>query len=146
MFVMCTNTNEPVNQRFIGITETSEEGPTPIGSIDSTDWMQRFDFDTDTTRYTISVLPAFPNPTTRFTTLRYIIPAKDSIEIWLEDKYGNKRIIKSQYVLAGRFDEKIDLLYDYNGNIREPEIYRLFFRVVTRKEIPQIKGDVKLIE
>lgn len=147
VIVMCTDITSPVNQQFTGITETGEDGPTPIGTIDSTDWMERYDyFDADSSMYTISVPPAFPNPTSRFTTLRYFIPAKDSIEIWLEDKYGNKSIIKSEYILAGRFDEKIDLLYDNNGKMREPEIYRLFLKVVTREAVPQIKGDVKLVK
>jgi hypothetical protein len=145
--IMCTDNTSPVIQQFMGITETSEDGSTPIGNIDSTDWMPRYDYiDDESSIYTISIPPAFPNPTTRFFTLSYSVSAKDSIEMWIEDKYGNKSIIKSEYVLAGRFDQKIDLLYDDDGNMREPEIYRLFFKVVTRDAVPQIKGDIKLIK
>lgn len=149
MIIACTDINSPIFQQFSGITETSENSPDPIGNIDSTDWLPRFDYLTNDSSlgvYTISVKPAFPNPTARFTTIRYSIPAKDSIVIWIEDKYGNKSIVKSEYVLAGLFDEKIDLLYDNNGNTRSPDIYRIFFKVITRKEVPLIKGDVKLIK
>ena len=149
ILVNCTEINSPDQLNFSGITETSENGPEPIGNIDSTDWLPRFNYFTDDSSlgvYSISVKPAFPNPTTRFTTLEYSIPARDSIGIWIIDKYGNKSLIKSEYMKAGRFEEKIDLLYHENGDIRSPDVYRIFFKVITRKEVPLVKGDVKLIK
>jgi hypothetical protein len=149
ILVNCTDINSPNQLKFSGITETSENGPEPIGNIDSTDWLPRFHYFTgDSTLgvYSISVKPAFPNPTTRYTTLEYLIPAMDSIGIWIIDKYGNKSVIKSEYMKAGRFEEKIDLLYDTKGNMRSPDTYRIFFKVFTREEVPLVKGDVKLIK
>ena len=141
--------NQPIKQHFSGITETGELGPEPIGNIDSTDWMPRFNYDTDDSslgRYTLSVLPVFPNPTKRYTTLRFSISAEDSIKIWLEDEFGNQSNILSKYLLIGAYHKKIDLLFDNKGNKRNSGIYRLYFRVVTRPQVPLIKGDIELQE
>ncbi len=126
-----------------------KSGPEPIGNIDSTDWMPRFDYDTNDSslsRYSVSVLPAFPNPTTRYTTLPFSISAEDSINIWLEDEYGNRSTVISKYLLTGAYRLTIDLLFDNNGNKRNAGIYRLYFRIVTRPRVPLIKGDIELRE
>lgn len=145
--ISCGDANSPVKQLFLGITETGEDGPGKIGNVDPTDWLERFNYFTKDSvigRYSISIPPASPNPTTRYTTLRYLIPANDSIKIWLEDVFGNHTLIKTEYMLAGKFDEKIDLLYDKNGHERKAGIYRLYFSVVTRPEVPLVKGDIEL--
>jgi hypothetical protein len=145
--ISCSDINSPIKKIFSGITETGQDGPEPIGNIDTTDWLLRFDYNTNDSslsRYTISVPPAFPNPTTRYTTLRYMLPTIDSIKIWLEDEFGNKSILKSEYVLAGVHNEKIDLLFDKEGNERNNGIYRIYFKVVTRPKVPLVKGDVEL--
>ena len=95
----------------------------------------------------IYVKPAYPNPTTRFTAVRYSVPTKDSIKIWIENEEGHKSIIRDKnFKRIGIYEEQIDLLYDESGNKREPGIYRLYFDVITQEEIPLIKGDIKLTE
>lgn len=135
---------------FSGITRTSEEGPEPIGEIDETDWLKQFDYNvlsedgTITIPVSYTVYPAYPNPTSRFTNIKFAIPKRDSVIIVMIDKLENKQtVLLSKYLQAGIHILNIDLLYSNSEMIRKEGLIRIHFYIPTVNNFPEVHGDIE---
>ncbi len=101
---------------FKGIMETNEKGEL-IGEVDNEDWLEQWNYPEKDSNgnmipLTYSVKPAYPNPTKRFTTLRYSVPFDDSVHIELDDRVMNKKtVLLSKKINAGYYSLYMDLKY-----------------------------------
>jgi hypothetical protein len=145
LIISCSEDNptEP-KKNYTGITRTSEDSPDPIGEIDSDDWYP----DTSGNGLsTYSVLPAYPNPTTRYTKIRICTPEHNSIKIWIDDPMSNKQTIIVDRVLnAGVHEFKVDLYYGDDNYERKIGVVRAFIDFVKIADIPLIHGDIQIIK
>jgi hypothetical protein len=149
LLISCNDTSVDPELDYNGITETNDSGPEPIGNIDKDDWLEQYDLIRDGISIPLSyaVYPAYPNPTTRFSKLRFALPKSDSVLIILDDKAINKRTtIFTQKLAAGIHEITIDLFYGDPEMKREEGIVRLFFQIPTLKTFPQVHGDIKIIK
>lgn len=149
-FASCSEDNptEPV-KNYTGITRTSEVSPEPIGEIDPDDWY--YEPDTSGSGNVIpmklSVFPAYPNPTTRFTRIRIAIPQQDSVKVWIDDPMSNKEtVIVNHKLNAGVYEFQVDLNYGDDNFIRKPGIVRAFIDFINISDVPLIHGDIQIIE
>ncbi|RJQ60818.1 MAG: hypothetical protein C4517_09875 [Stygiobacter sp.] len=138
---------------YSGITETREAGPEPIGVIDSGDWLEQFNYWSHSMDAAImipvsyKVSPAYPNPTKRFSTIRFTLPQTDSVVIVVDDKTLNKRTtVLSKFLTAGIHEVNLDLLYGNDSMKREESIVRVFFEIPTLMNFPKVHGDIKILK
>ncbi|GAB4185805.1 MAG: hypothetical protein Kow00108_23240 [Calditrichia bacterium] len=151
-FVSCTEKTplEP-EKNYTGITQTSEEGPFPIGDIDPDDWFFEPDTsDSDSGIFgplTYSVYPAYPNPTTRYTKIQISIPRQTLVKMWIDDPMSDKEtVIFHRNFLAGTYEFLLDLKYGEENFLRQPGIVRVFIDFIDVVDIPLIHGDIQIIE
>ncbi|KAF0139969.1 MAG: hypothetical protein FD122_2870 [Stygiobacter sp.] len=135
---------------FKGIMETNEKGEL-IGEVDNEDWLEQWNYPEKDSNgnmipLTYSVKPAYPNPTKRFTTLRYSVPFDDSVHIELDDRVMNKKtVLLSKKMKAGYYSLYVDLKYGNPELVRKDGLVRLYFRVPTKEKFPLVYGDLKVI-
>lgn len=157
-FVSCNEENptEPA-KNYTGITRTSEASPDPIGEVDPDDWYYSTDTsDTvpsdslgpvDVLPAKLSVYPAYPNPTTRYTRIRISLPQQDSVKVWINDPMSNKEtVIVNRTLNAGVYEFQVDLNYGEDNFIRKPGIVRAFIDFINISDVPLIHGDIQIIE
>lgn len=152
LFLMnnCSEDNpiEP-EKKYSGITRTSSASPDPIGEIDPDDWYYEPDTSSSGTSIPmkLSVFPAYPNPTTRYTTIRIATPQQDSIKIWIDDPMSSKQtIIVNKVLYAGVYEFQVDLNYGDDNFDRKTGIVRAFVDFTNVKDLPVIHGDIQIIE
>ncbi len=149
LFISCKDSLVDTELVYSGITETNENGPNPIGKIDKEDWLEQYDLVLNEGYLPVSyaVYPAYPNPTTRFSKVRFALPRQDSVVIVVDDKALNRKtIILSQKLNAGIHEVTIDFLYGDSKLKREEGIARVFFQIPTLKTFPNVHGDIKILK
>ena len=147
LFYSCSdNKNNPIESSDIysGITVTGPESPEPIGTIDPDDWLIPTVIHIPLGPSEYAVRPAYPNPTSRFTSIEYTVPTQDSVYIWIDDRPENKKvIIVSEYQAVGWYSVKIDLLYGSDSIKRKEGIIRLFFSFPNNLNFKTVHGDIE---
>ncbi|MFH1528394.1 MAG: hypothetical protein ABIG69_17450 [Bacteroidota bacterium] len=149
LILSCKDSSVEPELIYDGITETNESGPEPTGNIDKDDWLEQYNYVVDPTLVPVSysVYPAYPNPTKRFFTIRFVLPKSDSIVIVLDDKALNRKTtILSKNLNAGIHEVTIDLLYGNSEMKREEAIARVFLEIPTLKSFPKVHGDIKILK
>lgn len=137
---------DPIIEEYTGITETAENGDV-IGNVDEGDWLKQFDVKENGIPLSYSVEPAFPNPTTRSTTIKFSLPMNDSVVIVLDDRAINKKTtLLSKTLPAGIHMINVDLKYGDVNMKREEAIARIFFYIPSIKNFPNVHGDIKILK
>ena len=141
-------TDPPI--RFEGITETNEQGPTPIGKVDADDWklMEDCPIDVppvDTTKPVVAapkctiLRPAYPNPTTGQFILDFSMSKSDSVVIILNStKTTTVKDILSKRLPIGSHSISVDVSDLKAG------IYRVYFTVHKTGLTLSTYGDVQI--
>jgi len=149
LFLSCNEDNptEP-GENYTGITQTDAAG-NQIGEIDMDDWY----YEPDTSDQGIgiplkfSVFPAYPNPTTRYTSIIIATPEYDSVKVWIDDPMSNKQtVIVNRALSAGVHKIKIDLYYGDDNYESQTGIVRAFIDFVNIADLPLIHGDIQIIK
>ena len=143
------NSPNESEKNYSGITRTSADNPEPVGEIDPDDWYYQPDTSAGgvTIPTTYSVWPAYPNPTTRYTTVRFSMPQLGKIKIWIDDPMANKEtIILDDTYSPGIHEKTIDLFYGNDNYDRKEGIIRAFIDFISASEIPLIHGDIQIIK
>lgn len=147
--ISCNDASVGPELFYDGITETNEEGPEPIGKIDKDDWLEQYDLVTDGISLPISysIYPAYPNPTNRYSRVRFTLPKSDSVVIVLDDRALNKKTtILSQKLAAGIHEIMIDFKYGNSEMKRDETVTRLYFEIPTLNSFPNVHGDIKITQ
>jgi hypothetical protein len=149
LLIGCKDSSTESELVYDGVTRTNENGFEPIGNIDKDDWLGQYDLITDEVSVPVSyaVYPAYPNPTNRYSKVRFALPKSDSVVIVLDDKILNKKTtILSQKLAVGIHEITIDLKYGNSEMKREEGIARLYFQIPSLKNFPQVHGDIKILK
>jgi hypothetical protein len=145
----CYDRGTDPSPTFEGITETDEQGPTPIGKVDADDWklLENCPGDkppVDTTKPvvvapTCTILrPAYPNPTTKQFILSFSMATTDSVVIILNSTIATVKDILRKKLPIGSHTISVEVSDLKAG------IYRVYFSVHKSDVTLSTYGDVQI--
>jgi hypothetical protein len=148
ILISCDDGPTEPKPKYTGITETSASGPEPIGEVDPDDWLIPESDTSDRCGIgaptSFGVYPAYPNPTDRSTNIKFTLPVKDSVVIWVDDADENKEInVLSKTLPPGTHQLTIDFEDSTAFKVKYERILRVFVETPVNDTIPTVHGDVK---